>query len=423
MGPIGATPAQMRPDWGSHSCPSGHTAADFTTNEHLPRKGTTELDMEANGINICGCANGAHGIAEALRGFIKATEIAGIRYVVNSLPLDERPPRDSLPSEILSLENVFNTNLLYFNPDFLRSIFYRTYNDSYFRGRRNIGYWFWETDKLNPFWSTVEHVYDEVWAGSEFCKRVFERETSLPASLVPPVVAPNDIEAEVPPILARKDQFVFLCCYDYRSCVERKNPGGVIDAFRMAFPRDRDVLLVLKARSGDGRRRRLARHHRCVKRKVRRWWQARDDRIMFLENYLASSQMQGLMDRCDCLVSLHRSEGFGLHLAESMYREIPVIATGYSGNMDFMSEDNSYLVGYELSEITQRSLPYSRGSHWAEPDVGHAAELMRRVYTHREEARQKAARGAATIRRNHSTERVAKIIRKNLEARPSSRAA
>ncbi len=126
--------------------------------------------------------------------------------------------------------------------------------------------------------------------------------------------------------------------------------------------------------------------------------------------------MWGLFRRCDCLVSLHRSEGFGLHMAEAMYLGIPVIGTGYSGNLDFMREDNSYLVGHELRRVPRGTGPYPPGSYWAEPDTGHAAELLKRVYSHREEAREKALRGAAFIRRQHSPERAGQVLRERLAA-------
>ena len=206
-----------------------------------------------------------------------------------------------------------------------------------------------------------------------------------------------------------------LCCYDYRSCVERKNPVAAIEAFQQAFPGQTDVRLVLKARIG-GLKRRLARAHRRVKRRAGGWWpfSRGDQRILFLEDYLSAGQLRGLLQRCNCLVSLHRSEGFGLHLAEALYLERPVVATGYSGNMDFMHEDNSYPVGYDLVPIRQRSLPYPRGSRWAEPDVAHAAELLRHVYSHPDEAQAKARRGAAFLRQHYSAERVGEILRGHL---------
>ena len=101
-------------------------------------------------------------------------------------------------------------------------------------------------------------------------------------------------------------------------------------------------------------------------------------------------------------MSLHRSEGFGLTPAESMYLGKPVIATGWSGNLDFMTHENSYLVDYELVPVGAEGAPYPADGMWAEPDLDHAARLMRRVFTERDEAAAKGARAAADLRRTHS---------------------
>jgi hypothetical protein len=101
-------------------------------------------------------------------------------------------------------------------------------------------------------------------------------------------------------------------------------------------------------------------------------------------------------------VSLHRSEGFGLTMAEAMYLGKPVIATAYSGNLDFMTDENSYLVDYELVPIGADAAPYPPGGEWAEPDVEHAARLMRRVFEDQAESRDRGARAASAIRETHS---------------------
>ena len=86
------------------------------------------------------------------------------------------------------------------------------------------------------------------------------------------------------------------------------------------------------------------------------------------------------MSLADCYVSLHRSEGFGLTLAEAMSCCKPVIATAYSGNMEFMTEENSFLVPYRLIEIEKDHGPYKKGCVWADPDLREATQLMLRVY-------------------------------------------
>src|SRR5436305_469366 len=102
--------------------------------------------------------------------------------------------------------------------------------------------------------------------------------------------------------------------------------------------------------------------------------------IHVIDRSLTGDEKDALMAACDCYVSLHRSEGFGLTLAEAMAMGKPLIGTGYSGNVDFMNEDNSFLVDYEMTLVGPGCEIYPPEAEWAEPSVGHAAELMRRVY-------------------------------------------
>ena len=105
------------------------------------------------------------------------------------------------------------------------------------------------------------------------------------------------------------------------------------------------------------------------------------------------------MAACDCYVSLHRAEGFGLTMAEAMAIGKPVIATGYSGNVDFMSGENSYLVDYALGRVGPDCEIYPPEGEWAEPSIEHAAELMRRVRDEPAEAAAKGGRARADVAR------------------------
>ena len=365
-----------------------------------------------HGINICGPLTATNGIGEALRGFVRAVQLSGVRYALNDLQHDAQTLRRQCAGFVGN--NPYGLSCLYFNPNAISERWWPPYAAAYLRDRHNVGFWYWEADRLRPSWRACAHYFDEIWTGSDFCRRIFESELQMPVAMIPPVVEVAAEQVEEPlPIFP--GLFVVLCCYDYHSCVQRKNPEAVVRAFRQAFARQNDVRLVLKART-SGLKRRLARQHRRLRRLVQGFWPfwSGDRRIVLLGDDLSREQMCGLLRRCDCLVSLHRSEGFGLHLAEAMCLGIPVIGTGYSGNLDFMREDNSYLVGYELRQVPRGAGPYPPGSCWAEPDVGHAAELLRHVYSHRDEAREKARRGAAFIRQQHSPDRVGQILRERL---------
>jgi glycosyltransferase involved in cell wall biosynthesis len=198
---------------------------------------------------------------------------------------------------------------------------------------------------------------------------------------------------------------VFLFTFDAESVVERKNPLGLIRAFRAAFKNVSDVRLVLKlARGGEGVRRSL------------REASGNDDRLVLIDTVLDRSEIHSLIAACDCYVSLHRAEGFGLTIAEAMALGKPVIATSYSGNADFMTPTNSLQVGYELIELERDFGPYPRGSRWADPDLRQASEFMRSTYENREWARSIGERAARDIWEYLSPESIGRRITARLTA-------
>ena len=165
--------------------------------------------------------------------------------------------------------------------------------------------------------------------------------------------------------------FLFYATFDYSSTFGRKNPVGVVEAFLRAFREGSGAQLVIRSINGrrDPNGRRLL--HRAAAGR-------RDIRIV--DRYLEPPQKNAMLAHCDCYVSLHRAEGFGHSLAEAMRLGKPVIATGWSGNLEYMTEANSYLVDYRMSRVGHGSWPYPPASWWAEPDLDHAAELMRAVF-------------------------------------------
>ena len=135
-----------------------------------------------------------------------------------------------------------------------------------------------------------------------------------------------------------------------------------------------------------------------------RWRPKRSRACIVVDHYLPADEKDALIADCDCYVSLHRSEGFGITMAEAMLLGKPVIATDYSGSKDFIRADTAFPVRYELAPIGAGKDPYPADGEWAEPDLDHAAELMRTV---REDPAAAAARGAAGrefVRMNHSPE-------------------
>jgi glycosyltransferase involved in cell wall biosynthesis len=184
-----------------------------------------------------------------------------------------------------------------------------------------------------------------------------------------------------------RSSFVYLFAFDVQSLVERKNPFALIRAFRQAVRPGDDAVLVLKLLNASP-------HLVTQLREA-----GGDARLIVIDRLMTRPELNALLSACDCYVSLHRAEGFGLTLAEAMARGKPVIATGYSGNMEFMTADNSFPVRYNLTTLDRDVDPFVRGSVWAEPDIPHAAALMRRVFDDRTTAADVGRRGRADVAR------------------------
>jgi glycosyltransferase involved in cell wall biosynthesis len=161
---------------------------------------------------------------------------------------------------------------------------------------------------------------------------------------------------------------------------------GLIRAFKQAFGDHKNVLLLIKSMHADSE---------AVLQQLRTEIQTANVRIF--NDVLPRQAAHSLMQISDCYVSLHRSEGFGLTLSEAMMCGKPVIATGYSGNIDFMTEDNSFLVPYRLIEIERDHGPYKKGCVWADPDLNRASEFMLQVFEDRAGTREVAQRGRAHV--------------------------
>jgi glycosyltransferase involved in cell wall biosynthesis len=172
------------------------------------------------------------------------------------------------------------------------------------------------------------------------------------------------------------------------SVAERKNPWGLIAAFERAFDASDNVLLVIKTAFGEQFPEDFAKLEAA----------AQGSRVRIIHTVHTQEETLSLMACSDAYVSRHRSEGLCLTMAEAMLLGKPTIATGYSGNMDFMTEANSLLVDYRIVELGKVYPPYTADQHWAEPSVDHAASLMRRLYDDRAFAAELGATGAADLR-------------------------
>lgn len=269
-----------------------------------------------------------------------------------------------------------------------------------------IGYWYWEFDSIPDSWIAHAQEVDEVWTATEFVARGLRERLSVPVRTMFPGVklAPYERRSKAHFGLS-EEPFTFLFTFHMMSVMERKNPLGLIRTFKQAFRNEEAVRLVLKTSFGD--------RHPAQIQELRA--AAAGANITVIDQVFSPDEVLSLMDACDAYVSLHRSEGLGLTMAEAMLMGKPVIATNFSGNVDFMDESNSLLVPYELVKLGKPIPPYDADLEWAEPSVEHAAQLMRRVYDDQAWAREIGARGKASAEANLSLEAAGRRIAARLE--------
>jgi glycosyltransferase involved in cell wall biosynthesis len=339
-------------------------------------------------VRLTGYLGHTLGLGAAARGYAQALGAAGVPVRTVSVPLHHL----ALPVELAAEygKHVFEDmahdgahhdfEIVAVNaeelPDFVRRL-----GEDYFQGPR-IGIWGWEIDTIPARWQGAFELVREIWVYSRFMAENIGAVAPIPVAVLPPPVQPPAAPAAPDRLgVVPEGEFMFLFAFDYLSTIQRKNPVGLIEAFKRAFAPGEGPRLLLKTINGPLRP--------LAEEEVRWAAHGRTD-IHIIDRSLSSEQLNGLMAACDCYVSLHRSEGYGLTMAEAMAIGKPVIGTGYSGNLDFMNEQNSYLVDHELGRVGPDCEIYPPEGRWAQPSVEHAAQLLRRVVERPEEA---AARG------------------------------
>jgi GT2 family glycosyltransferase/glycosyltransferase involved in cell wall biosynthesis len=365
-----------------------------------------EAEMAADGfvgLNVIGHFCYPSGLQASARSIVESLCRVGVRTASRDVPTQIAT---DIPGhgDYLGLE-VHDVSLVHVQPEpFFETLYVRA-GLAERSGVYRIGLWYWELEIVPSEWGRIGAALDEIWAPTRFVARALAPVMAQPiVPMMPGVELGRFTPRPRSHFGLRDDRLVFLFMFDMASIMERKNPHVLIEVFARAFRRDERVQLVLKTFRGDlhpGRIRELRRAGERVG-------------ALVIDEVLTREDSYALMHACDCYVSLHRSEGFGLTMAEAMLMGKPVIATGYSGNMDFMDEQNSLLVDYKLILLERDVPPYGRGFHWAEPSVEHAVRHLRWVYEHREKARALGERARRDVEDRLSIEAAGRRIANRL---------
>lgn len=376
----------------------------------------TAVRPTATGVNIFGYLNGLTAIGQ--NAWTSRSAIAAAGYEVRTpalarSSLSDAPRMDGRPPLPI---NLIHFGLIGAPTDMLNQGF------DLFDGAYNIGLLVWETSALPPSARLILDLLDEIWTPSSYCAAVFRQHFTGPVEVVPHALDP----AFAPPGATRpgpaqsgttrpNGPFRFYFCFDELSWCTRKNPAGAVEAFRRAFPAGNEpVELMVKLRHTGGsgvatshslpsasHRREIGRFHRLA---------AEDARIRLLGGDYETADMVALMQDCDCYVSLHRAEGFGYTMAEAMMCGKPVIASRYSGNLDYMDEGCAFLVGgVERYMAQDEYIDVPPGSRWFEPNLEEAAAAMRQVFQNGKERTRRAAAAGERAKRDLSPEAVSRL--------------
>ena len=331
------------------------------------------VELAPDGLNIVGYFRGEFGLAISARALANACMAHDLPVCLRDadVRLSSRQADRSMDAHLAD-EMRYRTTLIYLNPDMLGTVCSHL-GKSTFANQYRIGYWYWELERLPSTWRYAFDLVDEIWVASDFVRAAVMGSTDKPVTKIP-----HSINVSLSRAYRRAEfglpdgPFLFLFSFDFNSFASRKNPEAAIHAFSKAFPgRDDDVRLVVKCTHGRQHPRELAALHQLI---------AADPRIVVLDRLLERDALHGLQSVCDAYVSLHRSEGLGLGMAECMALGMPVIATAYSGNLEFMNPGNSCLVDFSLKAVARGEyLKVEEGWYWADADIDHAASCMRKV--------------------------------------------
>lgn len=340
-----------------------------------------------------GLGTAARGYATALRHLdydIEVIDITSALYMDFSTTV----PTPSVKPDIVLISQ---------NADSLGNLF-RFVDQSILDNAYVIGLCVWELMAFDPKWRDIFAAFDEIWTPSTFCAEAV-------ATIAPPHTRINVVpyvlaEPELQPTAERKqfgipqDAYAFLYTFDVSSALQRKNPHAALDAFRDAFGSDPTKFLVVKYHSSKSSHERV--------RKMRRTYSASN--ILFMDLLLTEEQNAALKQVVDCVVSPHRSEGFGLNIAEMMALGKPVIATAYSGSLEFCNDSNCLMVPARLIEVEEGTLHYPAGAIWADPDHDALVAAMRTVALDGDTARDIAQNAEVFVREKLRSETIGRII-------------
>jgi len=341
-------------------------AIDFVAPRRIPLKA-----VRPGPLTVGGALTTASGLGESARLCLDAVRALG--WDAHHLDVSGLFLRPDLPAVLPgqpARRDEGGTLILHVNGPYMPYVAMRL-GRAFLAGRRIIGYWNWELPRMGPDWERGLRQVHEIWVCSRFTADSLPAKVDVPVRIVPHPVRPEPAQKDRNRFGIPENAFVVLTAFDMGSTYGRKNPRAAIAAFRTAFGDDPNCLMLLKVgHPGDAN------------------WAMRDlteaiagmGNVRLIEQTLSRAEMAQLVAGADAVLSLHRAEGFGLLMAEAMLQGVPAVATGWSGNLDFMTPEDSALIGYKLVPVDDPQGTYNMpGALWADADHAEAASWLVRL--------------------------------------------
>lgn len=360
-------------------------------------------------VQIIGPMRKASGLGQASRLTAGVIARGGFSFSAFDFGLDNPAPEGFSSKIALGGLKHARINLIHLNAESIPLAY--AYMPDVFGSSYNIGYFFWELDTPANCHHLALDLLDEIWVSSEYCRSIYANATDKPVVNVGMCAERLDgiSRAEARAYVSKRlgaapDDFVFLSAFDSFSFIQRKNPVNVLRAFRAAFPDDPRVRLVLKTHN---------RHYVGDPRQLRMWRGIEeeiegDPRVTVIDETLSYEDLRKLKAGSDCFVSLHRSEGWGFGMIEAMASGIPVVATAYSGNMDFCTPETCWLVDYDLTCLYPDDYIFViPGQKWADPRLDSAVAQLRAVAYDAEDRMRRVEAATRFVQANFSEEAIA----------------
>jgi glycosyltransferase involved in cell wall biosynthesis len=374
----------------------------------LLKRLTQRLKVKHKGVLFIGYAEAALGLGVSFRSMLTALEKASLPFAIYPFNANVETRRiGSFLEHKYDITGCYEINVAYMAVDQL-PVLREKLHYQMTQARYNILRTYWELPQVPQEWAYLLENIDELWAPNAFVAQAFRAIYKGNISIIP-----VSVDVSRSKVYDRSqfnmscDTFYFLFSFDYFSGAARKNPFGVVQAFAKAFPEDRqNVGLLIKSVGPTQLDASVS--------QLLTGAASNDRRIRVLHMEMERDEMLSLIEQSDCYISLHRSEGFGMGMAEALAFGKPVIGTDFSGNREFLTTRTGFPVSYTIRQLLPGEYPGGDNQYWAEPDLEIAAEQMQRVFSDREESARRRFEGKKLIESRYAGEKVAELIKARL---------